>query len=324
LLAIVERFPNVFGSVGTHPHYAHEELDVTVEELVERSRHPKVVAIGEAGLDYHYDYSPRDAQEIGFRRHIATARATGLPLVVHAREADADIGRILEEESGEGAFPAVLHCFTAGRELALRAIDLGFYVGFTGILTFKKSDELRAIAAELRADRILIETDAPYLAPGKFRGKRNEPSHVTETARTLAAARGVTFDEIARQTTENFFRLFRKVPPPCPPPQAGEDRSGAPLAARAISSGGASSCPSPRLRGEGRGEGVSPQAQTLEVQTRGAAPSPGICATSAQIPTSPKPVEDGRKRPDGKRGEVRAAPQVLALPAGALPASRGE
>jgi TatD DNase family protein len=214
LLAIVERFANVFGSIGTHPHYAHEELDVTIEELVERSRHPKVVAIGEAGLDYHYDYSPRDAQEIGFRRHIAAARATGLPLVVHAREADADIARILEEESGKGAFPAVLHCFTASRELALRAIDLGFYIGFTGILTFKKSEELRAIAAELPADRILVETDAPYLAPGKFRGKRNEPSYLTQTARTLAASRGVTFEEIARQTTENFFRLFGKVPLP--------------------------------------------------------------------------------------------------------------
>jgi TatD DNase family protein len=213
LLAIAERFPNVYCSIGTHPHHAHEELDVTVEELVEQGRHPKVVAIGEAGLDYHYDYSPRDAQEVGFRRHIAAARATGLPLVVHAREADADVGRILEEESGEGAFAAVLHCFTAGRELALRAVGLGFYIGFTGILTFKKSDELRAIAAELPADRILVETDAPYLAPGKFRGKRNEPSYVTETAGTLALTRGVSFDDIARQTTENFFRLFHKVPP---------------------------------------------------------------------------------------------------------------
>ena len=222
LLGIVERFANVFGSIGTHPHYAHEELDVTVEELVERSRHPKIVAIGEAGLDYHYDYSPRDAQEIGFRRHIAAARATGLPLIVHAREADADIGRILEEESGKGAFQAVLHCFTASRELALRAIDLGFYVGFSGILTFKKSVELRAIAAELPSDRILVETDAPYLAPGKFRGKRNEPSYVTETAKTLAMTRGVTFDEIARQTTENFFRLFHKVPSPLPSPASGE------------------------------------------------------------------------------------------------------
>jgi len=227
LLAIAEQFPNVCISVGTHPHNAHQELDVTVEDLVERSRHPKVVAIGEAGLDYHYDYSPREAQETGFRRHIAAARETRLPLVIHAREADADIGRILEEETGKGAFPAVLHCFTAGRALALRAIDLGLYISFTGILTFKKSDDLRAIAAELPANRILVETDAPYLAPGKFRGKRNEPSYVTETARVLAATRGVTFDEIARQTTENFFRLFNKVPPPYPPPQAGEGREGA-------------------------------------------------------------------------------------------------
>ena len=212
LLEIAEQFPNVYCSIGTHPHYAHQELDVTIEELIERSRHPKVVAIGEAGLDYHYDFSPRDAQEIGFRRHIGAARATQLPLVVHAREADADVGRILEEESGEGAFPAVLHCFTAGRDLALRAVDLGFYIGFTGILTFKKSDELRSIAAQLPADRILVETDAPYLAPGKFRGKRNEPSYVTETAKVLADTRGVAFDDIARQTTENFFRLFHKVP----------------------------------------------------------------------------------------------------------------
>ena len=227
LLEIVERFPNVYCSVGTHPHYAHEELDVTVAELVERSLYPKVVAIGEAGLDYHYDFSPRDAQEIGFRRHIEAARATQLPLVVHAREADADIGRILEEESGKGTFPAVLHCFTAGRELALRAVDLGFYIGFTGILTFKKSDELRAIAAELPADRILVETDAPYLAPGKFRGKRNEPSYVTETAKVLADTRGIAFDDVARQTTENFFRLFHKVPPPYLLPQAGEGKEGA-------------------------------------------------------------------------------------------------
>jgi TatD DNase family protein len=171
-----------------------------------------------AGLDYHYDFSPRDAQEISFRRHIAAARQTGLPLVIHAREADTDIARILEEERGEGAFAAVLHCFTGSRELALRAVDMGFYVSFTGILTFKKSDELRAIAAELPAERILVETDAPYLAPGKYRGKRNEPAFVTETARVLADARGVPAERIAAQSTANFFRLFNKVPPP-PPPQ---------------------------------------------------------------------------------------------------------
>ncbi len=212
LIAIAERFPDVFCSVGTHPHNAHEELDVTAADLVACARHPKVVAIGEAGLDYHYDYSPRDAQERGFRTHIAAARETGLPLVIHAREADDDVARILEEEAGRGPVPAVLQCFTGGRDLAMRAIALGLSISFTGILTFKNSADLRKIAAELPADRILVETDAPYLAPGKFRGKRNEPSYVVETARVLAETRGIAFDEIARQTTDNFFRLFSKVP----------------------------------------------------------------------------------------------------------------
>ena len=214
LLGIAERFPNVFCSVGTHPHNAKEEPDVTAADLVARARHPKVVAIGEAGLDYHYDNSPREAQEQGFRRHIAAARETGLPLVIHTRDADADSAKILTEEVKQGAFPAVLHCFTGGRELAFTGIDLGLYVSFTGILTFKKSEDLRAIAAALPADRILVETDAPYLAPGKFRGKRCEPAYVTETAKVLAEVRGVSPDEIARQTTENFFNLFRKVPRP--------------------------------------------------------------------------------------------------------------
>jgi TatD DNase family protein len=214
LLAITERFSDVFCSVGTHPHHAHEELDVTADDLIAHTRNPKVVAIGEAGLDYHYDNSPRDAQERGFRNHIAAARATGLPLVIHSREADDDMARILEEETGQGAFPAVLHCFTGGADLARRAIALGLFISFTGILTFKNSGALRAIAAELPADRILVETDAPYLAPGRFRGKRNEPAFVAETAKVLAEARGVSFDEIARTTTDNFFRLFSKVPRP--------------------------------------------------------------------------------------------------------------
>ena len=213
-LAIAERFADVFCSVGTHPHYAHEELDVTAADLVARTRAAKVVALGEAGLDYHYDNSPRDAQERGFRAHIAAARETGLPLVIHSRDADDDTAKILEEEMGKGAFPAVLHCFTGGPDLAQRAIALGLFVSFTGILTFKTSDALRAIAAKLPADRILVETDAPYLAPGKLRGKRNEPAFVVETAKVLAEARGVSLDEIARQTTANFFRLFGKVPRP--------------------------------------------------------------------------------------------------------------
>jgi len=212
VLAIAERFPDVFCSVGTHPHYADEELDLTAADLAARTRHPKVVALGEAGLDYHYDNSPRDAQERGFRMHIAAARETGLPLVIHSREADDDTARILEEETGQGPFPAVLHCFTGGRDLARRAIALGHYISFTGILTFRNSEALRAIAAELPADRILVETDAPYLAPGRWRGKRNEPAYVVETAKVLAETRGVPLDEIARQTTDNFFRLFAKVP----------------------------------------------------------------------------------------------------------------
>ncbi len=212
LRTIAERFPAVFCSVGTHPHHAQEEIDIGVDELVGHTRHPKVVAIGEAGLDYHYDRSPRTAQEQSFRRHIAAARFTGLPLVIHSRQADEDTARILEEESGQGAFPAVLHCFTGGRDLAMRAVALGHYVSFTGILTFKNSVDLRTIAAELPAERILVETDAPYLAPAPYRGKRNEPAFVVETAKVLAQTRAVSLESIARQTTENFYRLFAKVP----------------------------------------------------------------------------------------------------------------
>jgi TatD DNase family protein len=214
LIAIAERYDDVFCSVGTHPHQAHEELDIAVDEIVRMTKHPKVVAIGEAGLDYFYDYSPRDAQERGFRNHIAAARATGLPLVIHSRNADDDMARILEEEMGKGAFKAVLHCFTGGRALAERAIALGLSISFTGIVTFKKSDELRTIAAMLPSDRIMVETDAPYLAPGPYRGKRNEPAFVTETAKVLAETRGVSIDDLARQTTNNFFRLFSKTPRP--------------------------------------------------------------------------------------------------------------
>lgn len=214
VLGVAERFDDVFCSVGTHPHNAHEELDIGAEELLRIAQNPKVVAIGEAGLDYHYDNSPRDAQERGFRAHIAAARQSKLPLVIHSREADADMARILEEESGKGAFPAVLHCFTGGRDLAMRAIAIGHYVSFTGILTFKASQNLRDLAAELPAERILVETDAPYLAPGPYRGKRCEPAYVVETAKVLAQTRGVSEAEMARQTTENFFRLFSKVPAP--------------------------------------------------------------------------------------------------------------
>ncbi|SFJ27252.1 TatD family hydrolase [Bradyrhizobium sp. Gha] len=211
LLAIAGRYDDVYCSVGTHPHNADEEDGVSADELIALTQHPKVVALGEAGLDYFYDDGSPEAQARGFRAHIAAARATGLPLVIHTREADEDCARILEEEAAKGSFRAVLHCYTGGRELALKAVSLGLYIGFTGILTFKKSDTLRALAAELPSDRILVETDSPYLAPGKFRGKRNEPAYVVEVAKVLAETRGVSFDEIARQTTENFFRLFSKV-----------------------------------------------------------------------------------------------------------------
>jgi TatD DNase family protein len=212
VLTIAEKYPEIFCSVGTHPHNAADEPDVDAKTLVALAKHPKIVAIGEAGLDYHYDNSPRDAQAASFRQHIAAARESGLPLVIHSRDCDADMAKILREESGKGAFPAVLHCFTGGRDLAFTAIELGHYVSFTGILSFKRSDDLRAIAAALPADRILVETDSPYLAPPPYRGKRNEPAYVVEIAKVLGDTRGVTVDDIAQQTTQNFFRLFNKVP----------------------------------------------------------------------------------------------------------------
>lgn len=211
VLALAERYDNVWCSVGTHPHNAHEELDITSEALERLSDHPKVVAIGEAGLDYHYDFSPRDAQRAGLLTHIAAARATGLPLVIHAREADDDLIAILTSETEKGAFPTVLHCFSSGRALAETGIALGHYVSFSGILTFKTAEALRDIARDLPGDRILVETDAPYLAPPPHRGKRNEPAYVAKTAAVLAAARGVSPEAIAAQTTDNFFRLFSKA-----------------------------------------------------------------------------------------------------------------
>jgi TatD DNase family protein len=212
VLAIAHAHDNVFCSVGTHPHNAAEEPDVTADELIALAQHPKVVAIGEAGLDYHYDNAPRSDQEKGFRTHIAAARTTGLPLVIHAREADSDIARILEEETERGAFPFVLHCFTSGPELARRGLALGGYISFSGVLTFKNAEALREIAKEAPLDRVLVETDAPYLAPEPMRGRTNEPANVVHTAAKLAAVKTIGEDDLARTTTENFFRLFNKVP----------------------------------------------------------------------------------------------------------------
>jgi TatD DNase family protein len=212
VLEIADSFEEVYCSVGTHPHNAAEEQDVTAEELVRLADHPKVVAIGEAGLDYHYDHAPREAQAAGFRTHIAAARETGLPLVIHARSADDDVAAILEEETGKGAFPFILHCFSSGRRLAEVGVALGGYVSFSGILTFKNSAELRAIAATVPPDRLMVETDAPYLAPVPHRGQRNEPAFVVETAKVLAEVVGRDAAELAAITTENFFRLFSKMP----------------------------------------------------------------------------------------------------------------
>jgi len=212
--AIAEAHDPVWCSVGTHPHNAAEETDVTADELVQLAAHPKVVAIGEAGLDYFYDHAPREVQAASLRTHIAAARQTGLPLVIHARAADDDVAAILTEETGKGAFPFVLHCFSSGRALAETGVGLGGYVSFSGILTFRKSDELRAIARALPRDRLLVETDAPYLAPVPFRGRPNEPALVVHTAAVLAETLGMDADEIARVTTDNFFRLFSRMPRP--------------------------------------------------------------------------------------------------------------
>jgi TatD DNase family protein len=212
LRALVEGHDHVFCSIGTHPHNAAEEPDITIEELVDISMHEKVVAIGEAGLDYHYDHSPRDVQKKSFRTHIAAARETGLPLIIHARDADADIARMLEEESKKGAFPFVLHCFTGGADLAHRGLALGGYISFSGVVTFKNAEALRDIALAVPSDRLLVETDAPYLAPEPLRGKINEPAFVVYTAARLAALRGLREAEMARLTTDNFFKLFKKVP----------------------------------------------------------------------------------------------------------------
>jgi TatD DNase family protein len=214
VLRIAEENDNVFCTIGTHPHNAHEELDVTVADLVEFARHPKVVGIGEAGLDYHYDLSPRAAQAQGFRTHIAAARETGLPLVIHAREADGDTASILEEEMRHGSFKPLLHCFTASAELAMRGLAIGAYVSFSGILTYKTAENLRDVAREVPMDRLLVETDSPYLAPVPYRGKSNEPAYVVKTLEQLAATKGVEIQAMAQATNDNFFRLFSKIPRP--------------------------------------------------------------------------------------------------------------
>ena len=214
VLAIAEKYDNIYCSVGVHPHEAETEPDTVARQLIERARHPKVVGIGETGLDYFYEHSPRDIQQHVFREHIKAARETGLPLIVHTRDADDDTTRILAEEMGQGAFPGLIHCFSSSRELAEKSVELGLYISISGIATFKKADELRDTIRGLPLDRLLVETDAPYLAPPPHRGKRNEPAYVAQTAAVLADTVGVSVDEIAAITTANAFRLFSKMPRP--------------------------------------------------------------------------------------------------------------
>ena len=209
---LAERFENVWFSVGTHPHNAAEEPEVTLDEIIRLSQHPKCVAIGEAGLDYHYDKSPRDQQAASFRLQIAAARQTGLPLVIHARAADEDMIAILEEEMGKGAFPAILHCFSSGAELARVGVELGLYVSFSGILTFRNSTEIRKIAAEIPLERLLVETDAPYLAPVPHRGKTNEPAFTAHVAGVLSEVKGMTLAALAPILEANTNRVFGRLP----------------------------------------------------------------------------------------------------------------
>jgi TatD DNase family protein len=213
LVALAERFDEVYFTIGTHPHQAAEEAETDAAAIRTFAAHPKCVGIGEAGLDYHYDYAPRDIAAKVFRAQIGLARALDLPLVIHARDADVDMAAILAEEMGEGAFPAVMHCFTSSAELARTGLELGLYVSFSGVLTFKNSQSLRDIARDVPMDRLLVETDAPFLAPVPHRGRRNEPSFVVETARVLADVKGVDNATLAAATRANTVRLFSKMPP---------------------------------------------------------------------------------------------------------------
>lgn len=212
--AVAERFDNVWCSVGVHPHQAGEEGVDTPDRLIELAAHPRVVGIGESGLDYYYDRSPRDRQQTSFRAHIAAARDTGLPLIVHARDADDDAAAIMREEMEQGAYTAVMHCFSSGRGLAEAALDMGMYISFSGILTFRNAEELREIARDVPEDRLLVETDAPFLAPIPNRGKRNEPAFVAHTAGVLAEVKGMEIAALEAATTDNFFRLFSRAKRP--------------------------------------------------------------------------------------------------------------
>ncbi len=209
--AVADRYDDVWCSVGIHPHEAEKERLESAAPLVTRAQHPKVIGLGETGLDFFYEHSPRAEQAVNFRWHIEAARQTGLPLIVHTRDADDDTIAILEEEMGRGDFSGLIHCFTGTRRLAEAALALGFYISASGIATFKKSEDLRAVLRDVPLERLLVETDAPYLAPVPVRGKRNEPAFVAHTAKAMAELRGISPEALADATTENFFRLFSKA-----------------------------------------------------------------------------------------------------------------
>jgi TatD DNase family protein len=211
VIAVAEREEDVWASVGIHPHEADAHPDVQTATLVERAAHPRVVGIGESGLDYYYDHSDRERQRASFRAHIAASRDTGLPIIVHTRDAEEDTAAILAEEMGKGTYPGVIHCFTASADFARKALDLGLFISISGIVTFKNAKDLQETAKALPADRLLIETDSPFLAPVPHRGKPCEPAFVADTARFLAELRGVSVEALADRTSENFRTLFAKA-----------------------------------------------------------------------------------------------------------------
>tara|TARA_B100000686_G_scaffold334605_1_gene402075 strand:+ start:2765 stop:3553 length:789 start_codon:yes stop_codon:yes gene_type:complete len=211
ILFVANSDPNIWCSVGIHPHQVGEEKQVSAEELATLAQHPKVIGIGETGLDYYYDNSPRGLQRQSLKTHIQAARESQLPLIIHSRDADGEMGDILEQEMTKGSFTAVLHCFSSGKELALRALRLGFYISLSGIVTFKNAEDLREIVQDIPLERLLVETDAPFLSPIPNRGKRNEPSFVIHTAAKIAEIKNVAFKVISDNSTNNFFNLFNKA-----------------------------------------------------------------------------------------------------------------
>jgi len=211
IIATAERHPDIWSSVGIHPHEADEHPDIDATKLIAASAPPKVIGIGETGLDYYYDHSDRQQQQASFRAHITASRETGLPLIVHTRDAEDDTLAILTDEMGKGEFPALIHCFTASGAFADAALELGLYISISGIVTFKNAKDLQAVAARIPAERLLIETDAPFLAPVPHRGKTCEPAYVADTARFLSDLRGISIEELIASTTANFFTLFSKA-----------------------------------------------------------------------------------------------------------------